>query len=252
MPTLKSPWLWWPRPNPRARLRLFCFPYAGGSASTFRDWPRGIPDDVELCAIQPPGRGHRLSEPPFVDLRLLVQASIEAIQPLCEKPFAVFGHSMGAKLGFEFTRQLRQQSIQPVHLFLSGCRAPQIAEPKPFYDLPHPKFMEKLRELKGTPAELLDDPEMMAIMVPLMRADFEALQTHVFAVEPPLDCPLTVFGGLQDDGISRDHLEGWQRHTNSRFSLQMFPGDHFYFRKSESLLLAAISEMLITYHTPGQ
>lgn len=175
----------------------------------------------------------------------MVQSVVSAVHPYCQKPFAIFGHSMGAKLSFEFARRLRQDhGIQPLHLFLSGCRAPQFPDPAPFYDLPQPEFMEKLRGLNGTPAEVLDHPELMELLLPLLRADFQVIQTHTFAADSPLDCPITAFGGLEDDEISHAHLEGWREQTTSRFSLQMFPGDHFFLRTSQSFLLKAISEGL--------
>lgn len=211
----------------------------------FRDWAAQLPANVEVCGIQPPGRGTRLKETPYTSLTLLVQSVASAVHTNCEKPFAVFGHSMGAKLSFEFARRLRQDhGLLPVHLFLSGCRAPQFPDPEPFYDLPEPEFMEKLRGLNGTPAEVLDHPELMELLLPLLRADFQVIQTHTFAPEPPLDCPITVFGGMEDHEISREHLEGWREQTTSEFSLRMFPGDHFFLRKSQSLLLSAISEGL--------
>jgi medium-chain acyl-[acyl-carrier-protein] hydrolase len=244
-PITKSPWLLLPRPNPNAAVRLFCFPYAAGSAVMFRDWPAHLPATVEVCGIQPPGRGSRLTETPYTNLTLLVQSVVQAIQPYCDKPFAIFGHSMGAKLGFEFARRMRNvHGIEPAHLFLSGCRAPQFPDPEPFYDLPQPEFMEKLRGLNGTPAEVLDHPELMELLLPLLRADFEVIQTHTYSEEPPLDCPLTAFGGLQDEDISREQLKGWREQTTSQFSLQMFSGDHFFVRSSQSLLLQAISEGL--------
>lgn len=239
-----NPWLLRPGPNPRAALRLFCFPYAGGSANIFHSWPQGLPASVEVCAVQLPGRGSRLLETPFTNLNQLVRAAAEALLPHLSEPFALFGHSMGARICFEFTRHLeKEHGIKPTHLFVSGCRAPQIPDTEPpIYDLPEPEFLEELRELSGTPQEVLDHPELMQLMLPLLRADFEVAQTYSCpSVDEPLDRPVTVFGGLQDEDITREHLEAWRALTSGPFSLYMFPGDHFFINTSRSLLLRRLA-----------
>src|SRR5215213_1931004 len=116
-----TPWFMSQRPNPRARLRLFCFPYAGGGAAIYRLWPQNLPSEVEVCGAHLPGRGTRLREQPFTGLDALVDAAAEAIAPSLDKPFALFGHSMGAMISFELARRLCDQGRpQPTHLFVSG------------------------------------------------------------------------------------------------------------------------------------
>jgi medium-chain acyl-[acyl-carrier-protein] hydrolase len=241
-----NPWVSFFRPNPRARLRLFCFPYAGASSLIYRQWPEELPADVELCAVQLPGRGGRLREPAFRHMPTLVEVLAEALLPLFDRPFAFFGHSMGASIGFELARRLRRvRAPEPVHLFVSGRRAAQIpmTDP-PSYQLPEPVFIEELRRLNGTPQEVLEHPEMMQLLLPVLRADFELIQTYTYEPGPPLACPISAFGGLQDFDASRDLLAPWREQTTGAFSLQLLPGDHFFLHTSRHHLLQLISREL--------
>jgi medium-chain acyl-[acyl-carrier-protein] hydrolase len=239
-------WLGWPKPNPLAQMRLFCFPYAGGSAMIYRSWPNLLISDVEVCPVHLPGRAQRLREQPFTRLSSLVQELVSAIRPFLDKPFAFFGHSMGAMIGFELARQLRlDHAPSPAQLFLSGRGAPHLAEAdSPTFDLPDAEFVQYLRRLKGTPQEVLDDPELMQLMIPLLRADFAVCQTYEYKSEPPLDSPITVFGGLQDHEVRKEHLEAWREHTNSSFKLMMLPDDHFFLNSQQPLLLKILSQEL--------
>jgi len=145
----------YPKPNPHARMRLFCFPYAGGTAAVFRNWPQYLPAEVELCAVQYPGRGSRIAEPLSEDVVDLMNEVYSDLQPFLKKPFAFFGHSMGALVGYEFARRLqREGQPESLQLFVSGCIAPHekiIYEPT--YNLPEAEFISELRRLQGTPAE---------------------------------------------------------------------------------------------------
>jgi medium-chain acyl-[acyl-carrier-protein] hydrolase len=239
-------WIACRKPNPRARLRLFCFPYAGIGASIFRTWSDGLPADVEVCPVQFPGRGTRLMETPFTQLSPPVQALAQALVPLLDKPFAFFGHSLGALVGFELARQLRRQSgVQPLRLFVSADRAPQIPHrDRPIHALPEGEFLDELRRLNGIPGKVLEDLELMQIMLPVLRADFAAYETYVYSTEPPLNCPISTFGGLQDHQVSRGDLEAWRDQTSVSFSLRMFPGDHFFWRTTQPLLLQVLSQEL--------
>jgi medium-chain acyl-[acyl-carrier-protein] hydrolase len=244
--TAVDSWIAFRKSNPLARLRLFCFPYAGSSASIFRTWSDSLPVDVEACPVQFPGRGTRLLETPFTRLTPLIEALAQALVPLLDKPFAFFGHSLGALVGFELARQLRRQSgVQPVRLFVAADRAPQIPRrDRPIHALPEGEFMDELRRLKGIPGKVLEEAELMQIMLTVLRADFAVYETYVYATEPPLHCPITAVGGLQDQRVTRGDLEAWREQTSGAFSLRMFPGDHFFWNTTQPLLLQVLSDEL--------
>jgi medium-chain acyl-[acyl-carrier-protein] hydrolase len=239
-----NPWVTELRPNPRARMRFFCFPYAGGNAvNIYRSWPDYLPKDLEVCAIQLPGRGTRIREPAHKHLEPLVHDIEPAIKPYLNKPFVFFGHSMGAMISFELARALRStQAPGPSHLFVSGRIAPHIPDPDPpTYHLPEEQFIAEVKALNGTPKEVLEHPELMQLMIPLLRADFSVCQTYSYADEPPLDCPITALGGLQDHKVGPELLEPWKVHTTAEFKLRMLPGDHFFLHGNQAQLLHLIS-----------
>jgi medium-chain acyl-[acyl-carrier-protein] hydrolase len=241
-----NPWFKCFKPNAKATLRLFCFPYAGGGTTLYQTWPRLLPENVELYVTQLPGRGSRIKEKSLTNARSLVDEIAQAIEPHLDKPFAFFGHSMGTILSFELAHTLRQErGVEPNHLFISGRRAPQFKIlDTTVYNLPEPEFIQELRRLNGTPKEVLEHSELMNLMIPILRADFEVCQTYVYNQRQPLGCPMTVFGGLQDADVKREHLEAWQDYTNASFSLKMLPGDHFFLHSSETSLLKQISAEL--------
>ena len=234
------------RPNTKAVLRLFCFPYAGGGASIFRGWPEGLPNTVEVYSVEFPGRGNRLLEPPFIRLFPLVHEMAKVLVPHLDKPFAFFGHSLGALISFELARHLLSRyNRHPVHLFVSGRCAPQIPDPDPpIHHLSQPEFVEELRKLNGTPNDVLKHPELMNMLMPVLRADFEICETYVYSGNGRLNCPISAFGGLGDSEVLRENLEGWKTQTSSTFTLRMFPGDHFFLHTAESFLLQELSRNL--------
>lgn len=238
-----SRWIICPKPNPQASLRLFCFPYAGGGAYTYRNWAENLPSQIEVCPVQLPGRGNRLREAAFTRMVPLVRAIAQEMVSMLDKPFAFFGHSMGAAISFELARVLRREHLkQPSHLFVSGRIAPQIPkQDKQTYDLPEQEFIDELRRLNGTPKEVLEHPELMQMMTPLLRADFETIQTYTYEAEPPLDCPISAMGGLQDTDVPREDLDAWREQTTGPFSLRMFPGNHFFINTDQPLVLQAIA-----------
>ena len=239
-----DPWISYHKPGPKTRLRLFCFPYAGAGALIFRTWSDSLPADVEVCPVQLPGRGSRMTERPFTQLSPLVEALAQALAPLLDRPFAFFGHSLGALVSFELARRIRRQhGVHPARLFVSAARAPQIPHRGPsIHTLPDKEFLMELRRLSGTPSELLDHEELMEIMLPILRADFALYETYLYSIEPPLNCPISAFGGLQDSKVSDSDLEAWRAQTSVSFSLQMFPGDHF-FLKQPLLLRSLVQEL---------
>jgi medium-chain acyl-[acyl-carrier-protein] hydrolase len=248
-PLTLNPWLPELGRRPAGGLRLFCFPYAGGGASFVRSWARALPQEVSLCPVYLPGRELRLKEPLFTALPPLTKAIASALLPYLREPFAFFGHSMGALLAFELARLLRsERGIEPVSLFVSGCAAPQVArrEESWTFNLPEPEFVDRLRRLNGTPQQVLDHPDLMHLMIPILRADFEISETYSYVPGDPLTCPLRVYGGLRDPDVSPEDLELWRTHSSASFSLRMFPGDHFFIHSNHSLLLAEIARELGT------
>ncbi|MEM8676654.1 MAG: thioesterase II family protein [Cyanobacteria bacterium P01_G01_bin.67] len=243
--TSKS-WFICPKPNAKAKLRLFCFHYAGGGAASFRNWSDNLPSSVEVHFVELPGRGFRLAETAFTSLNPLVEAIADALYPLLDKPFTFFGHSMGGLLCFELTRLLRKKySLNPIHLFVSAHRAPQLPDPDPpIYNLPDPEFLDELRDLEGTPEAILENTELMQLLLPTLRADFTVVDTYNYTAEPPLDYPITAFGGLQDQEVNYEELEAWQEQTTAAFSLQMLQGNHFFMHSAQSLLLEYLCQDL--------
>lgn len=241
-----TPWLVTPRPNPRAALRLFCFPYAGGSTQIYRTWAAGLPSTVEMCAVEIPGRGRRLRERSHHDLQELVTAAFDALRPHMDKPFAFFGHSMGALMSFELARRLRREGLPgPARIFVSARRAPQIPETDPLtYNLPEAEFIDELRRLNGTPQEVLEHPELLQLMMPILRADFSVCQTYEYTTEPPLDAGITAYGGVKDTDVSREQLEAWGEQSSAPLVLHMLEGDHFFIHSSQVQLLQSLTQEL--------
>ncbi len=233
------------RQNARACMRLFCFSYAGGGASVFRQWPDLLPQDVEVCAIQLPGREYRLAEPAYTRLTPLVEALADAIDPYLDKPFAFFGHSMGSLVGFELARQLRRtHEKHPVRLYLGAYRAPHLPNPNvKIYHLPLEVFKVILRA-DGIPERILQNEELMQAMLPTLRADFELCDTHIYKEEAPLQCPFSIFGGQEDNRISAAELAAWRIHSSAECNLSLLPGSHFFLHGAQDLLLAALSQDL--------
>jgi surfactin synthase thioesterase subunit len=203
-----------------------------------------MPTEIELCPIQLPGRENRRSEPPFNRLKSLIQTLTPLIAPYLDIPFAFFGHSMGALLSFELIRELRRQNLpSPMHLFLSGHPAPQIPDfEPPIHTLPEPQFIEALRKLQGTPEAVLQDSELMQHYLPILRADFAMLETYFYVKEAPLNCPISVFGGLEDKRVSLAALEAWREQTTQGFTVNQLSGDHFFLQLSQKELLKLVLE----------
>ena len=247
-------WFYCRKPNPRARLRLLCFPYAGGGVSVFRVWPDILPSEIEVWAIQLPGRDGRRRETMPDDLQTLAFDVANGLGPLLDAPFACFGHSMGALLAFEFAREIRRRGqIGPVHLFVSARRAPQLTRTEtPLHTLPEEPFIEMLRQrYNSIPAAVLAEPELLKLLLPIVRGDFKMIEMYQYREEAPLDCPINAFGGAQDELALQDDLAAWQAQTHGSFKMQMFQGGHFYLQDALPQLLAAVAMELISGASRG-
>ncbi len=231
----------------KASFLLFCFPYAGSGAQTFRPWSDLLPKKVEIRSLQLPGHFGRLEELPETSLFSLARKATQELLPfLDDRPFAFFGHSMGALLAFECIRLLRRQNRPlPTRLIVSGSHAPQIPYPNPkIHALPQDQFIERLMGFNGTPKEILEQRELMELVLPALRADFQCIESHEYLAEPPLDCPISAFGGNEDTEVLPAHLAAWEGQTLGSFRLRILEGDHFFLQKSQHLLLPALMQDL--------
>jgi medium-chain acyl-[acyl-carrier-protein] hydrolase len=245
-----NPWYVCSHVNPGAETRLFLFPYAGGGPSVFGKWLGKLPAYVEGYIAHYPGRGSRHQEPPINRLPILVEGLYQAIQPLLDKPFAFFGHSLGALVGFELTRQLCRNNLpQPTILFVSANAAPHLPDPhQPIHKLGDEEFLLALQKLDGIPSELINQSDIMELFLPVLRADFEAIESYDYLPGEPLNIPIMVFGGLADPRLSRKYLEGWALHTNAGFKLEYLPGDHFFINTAKEAVIDLITtEMKSSY-----
>jgi surfactin synthase thioesterase subunit len=248
-------WVSRPQPRQNARLRLFCFPFAGGGASTYRLWGTRFPQTVEVCLLQLPGREERASETPFTNLVRLAVAVAGEVAPLLDTPFALFGHGMGALLAFEVARALRRaQQPSPSMLLISGYCAPQsaVACRTRMHHLPDFEFVEQVRRLNRVPDVVLRDQRQLASLLPPLRADFEACDSYEYVFERPLDCPLTAFAARDDAGATAEQLGEWRTQTSGPFEQLTLPGDHFYIHSHREALLAHLGARLRRLDGPRQ
>ncbi|MDB9520020.1 thioesterase domain-containing protein [Roseofilum reptotaenium CS-1145] len=229
-----------------APLRLFCFPPAGAGAFLFRPWLTYSSSEIEILAIQLPGREHRLKEPCFTQLDPLIKSLAKAIIPHLELgKFTFFGHSLGALIAFELTRELRRQcSVLPEHLFMCGRRAAHIPIENHLCSQPDSSLIEALREYGGTPEGVLQNSDLMELFLPIFRSDLTVNEQYQYQLEPPLDLPISMFGGMNDTVATPEQFEQWNQHTSGKFKLNLFEGGHMFFKDDPELLLKPIFEQL--------
>jgi medium-chain acyl-[acyl-carrier-protein] hydrolase len=218
--------------RPKAKIRLYCFPFAGGAASVFRQWQPMVPAHVELRACQFPGRHDRMNEPAYTDAtRLACQLADDLATEGDERPFAFFGHSMGGLIAFELARELLRRSARlPTVLAVSGRSAPQLAAHRTrLHLLPAEVLLDSLTAVGGMPREVRAVPELVELLLPTLRADLKLAETYRWTSDPsPLPCPIVVFGGAQDPLVESSGLGAWQDCSAEPVSVRIFPGDHFY------------------------
>ncbi|HEY0696446.1 MAG TPA: alpha/beta fold hydrolase [Micromonospora sp.] len=230
-----------------AEILLFCLPYAGGSAQRiYGKWGRQLPDHIEVVPVEPPGRGSRIMESPLTSVEAITNDLIDRVVKRIDRPYAIFGHSLGALVAFELARRLEYGQGRPVsHLFVSGHAAPQLPlPPDNDYLLPDAEFKVRLRELAGTPEEVLADEDLLDLVVPIIRADFQAADTYQWRPGLRLNCPMTVYGGQHDPEAMPDTLPRWKEHTTARCDVRVLPGNHFFLHHEERALLDGIAEDL--------
>ena len=211
-------------------MRLFCFHHAGGSAAAFRLWPRQLPE-FDVCAVQLPGRANRFVEAPMTDVRLVVDALVDELLPLFDRPYVLFGHSMGTAVAWALAHRLQAMGAPlPQRLFVSGRQPPH----RPFGEwsmsgLSDADAVEALhRSFGGLPAEVLANPELIELMLPILRADFELLERYRPVLGTPLPLRVVAMGGDDDPFATDDRLGAWQACTTHPLQVRRLPGDHFY------------------------
>lgn len=229
-------------------MRLFCFHYAGSSAAMFREWASKFPKAVQVIAVQLPGRDYRLHEEPISDMGKIVIEVGAAIEPLLDMPFAFFGHSMGALVGYEVARLLRRKGMhEPRVLFVSGRNAPEFGWKDPNIRLlSDDEMVDAVRDYNGTPDYILNDRNLRSLWLPRFRADLTASVLYEYTDEKPLKSSIVVMYGDADILVSMDGLLAWSRHTNEKITSLVYKGNHFYVHFVENQIIADIIDFLKT------
>jgi medium-chain acyl-[acyl-carrier-protein] hydrolase len=214
-----------------SRLRLFCLPHAGSGGAAYNTWRSFLPSWVDLCPIQLPGRETRLAEPLCSNADTLVEAMAEAVSSWTDKPYVLFGHSMGALLAFELAQRLRARSERlPMLLVLSARTAAHFEPPSPpLHQLPPKEFLAQLEaRYEGLPLDVLLDADMLDLFLPILRADITLIETYQFRPRPPLKVPILALAGSDDKTVTGPSMAAWQRHTAYQMQFNQLPGGHFY------------------------
>ncbi|HEX3683608.1 MAG TPA: alpha/beta fold hydrolase [Bryobacteraceae bacterium] len=242
-----SPWFVFLSEQSRrdAEFRLFCFHYAGGGGSMFRPWTKWFSEQIELIAVQLPGRENRLDEPLLESMELVMTPLADALPPLLDKPYAFFGHSTGALICFELARVLRRRGLpEPRLLIASGQDGPQVKPAVIRHRLSDPEFIEVLRGCNGTPDVVLQNPALLEVLLPRIRADGAVYETYCYEPQEPLNCRIVVFHGFEDKLVNSLGLASWEAETRNSFHCYGFPGDHFFLHEAEEAVAAHINREL--------
>jgi surfactin synthase thioesterase subunit len=233
-------------PAPECAARLVCLPHAGGSASFFHPVSRALAPAVEVLAIQYPGRQDRRHEATVGSIAELADRILDALRHLDDRPLALFGHSMGAILGYEVALRMRDAGLPtPTRLFASGRRAPSRYRDEGVHHLPDDRIVSELRTLSGTDSTMLADPEVLEMILPAIRSDYQAVETYRHDPDRKLDCPVTVLTGDSDPRVSLDEAGAWAEHTTGPTELKVFPGGHFFLVDRSADVLAVLRRELL-------
>jgi pyochelin biosynthetic protein PchC len=235
-------------PAPEPSPRLVCFPHAGGAVTYFFPVSRALTPDVEVLAVQYPGRQDRRAEPPLDSIAELADILAAELHGYMDRPTAFFGHSMGATLAFEVARRVEREGGRLTALFASGRRAPSLSRDEHCHTLPDDQLLAEIRGLAGTNAALLGDDELVGMILPAVRADYRAAETYRYAPGTDLSCPIHALTGADDPKVTVEEVAAWQAHTSSTFQLHVYPGGHFYLNDHAAEIMAVISGQL--HHDP--
>jgi SagB-type dehydrogenase family enzyme len=211
----------------------------------FRTWGSFLPGDVEVCPVQLPGREGRLPEQAIVEMRTLIAMLLHDLLPLLDRPYALFGHSLGGLVAFELALALERAGVpSPVELFVSACRAPTLRERNPIYLLSDTQFLNAIRSMNGTACEVFEHTELVKLLLPTLRADFHLNDTYVGNADRQLSCPIHVFCWKHDAEVTAEELAGWKHHTRGVTQSTTFDGGHFFLKDRPEHVLAALDATL--------
>ena len=239
-----NPWVTCPHPQPLARVRLFCLPFAGGGASVYRGWGKELAPAIEVCPIQLPGRENRFSETAHRDIATLAPAIARQLQFYLDKPYLVYGHSMGALLAFEVLRILQQKGQPLPEVAVLGAHRAAHLPPKrqPMSELDDDAFIAKLTTFGGFPKEVLDSKELLQFVMPTLRADFALCDGYAHEPGEALDCPLVMVAGQHDQEVGPADMQAWQVHTVHPARLVTLDAGHFFLKTHQAELLQVIQQ----------
>lgn len=238
-------------PAPDAHTRLVCLPHAGGSASFFFPVAGALAPEVEVLAVQYPGRQDRRHEPVVDTIPDLADLIFDALRHLDDRPLALLGHSMGAVIGYEVALRMRDAELPaPTRLFASGRRAPSRDRAEHVYQASDAEIVAELRTLGGIDAAMLADPEVLAMILPTVRGDYRAVETYRHDPGRRLDCPVTVLTGDRDPRVSMDEARAWAEHTTGPTDVHVLPGGHFFVADQRDRVLEILRQELGSMRTP--
>jgi medium-chain acyl-[acyl-carrier-protein] hydrolase len=239
--------------DPGASRQLFCFAHAGGGPAFFRPWQAALAPDIAVRRVLLPGREWRLDEPPFRHIAELIEPLCAALEPYLDRPYALFGHSMGAVVAYEVARRFSGPSgAPPACLIVSGRRAPRLATGRRrLSSLPDDEFLAEVGRLNGIPAEVLSEPELLEMVLPPLRADFELAETYQPLPGDGLSCPVVAYLSTADPEIEYGGVLEWRETTTGKFTMRVFSGDHFYLKGGRPDVLNAVHEDLLRKRSPA-
>ncbi|MFJ4283621.1 thioesterase II family protein [Streptomyces massasporeus] len=244
-PGTTSTWLRRYVPPAPPRLRLLCLPHAGGSASFFHGWGHAFGDDIEVLAVRYPGRQERIAEKPLTAIEDIADALADELPPYLDAPLAVFGHSMGASVGYELALRLEARHHIALDLLMVSCRkAPHLLTPRTAAPGGDAALLDEVRRLGGTDTALLDDEDLRELVLPAIRADFAAVARYAARPGVPLGCPVAAYVGASDPDISADEVAAWAGIAPKGFDLTVLPGGHFYLVDQHDALVKDIRARL--------
>ncbi|AHH99519.1 alpha/beta fold hydrolase [Kutzneria viridogrisea] len=220
---------WLPPETTGSGVPLLCLPHSGAGAAAYREWTARLAPALRVLPVRLPGREQRFTEPLLTSVKEIVTELAPVVLALPPGPYRLFGHSMGALLAYELAQAASAAGRPPEHLYVSGFCAPQLAHTQPkLHELTDAQLVEYLKSLQGMDSELLDLPELLELMLPVVRADFTVCGTYQHPDHAPLEIPVTVFAGSEDSTLPAGSLEGWREASTGPVRLHTLPGGHFY------------------------